>query len=130
MTACSSHPGTISGAALKELLDEAEHSSAILRVQVEAAAHPHRLSYTGFSLLTRIASGSANHNEQQLGELRQLGLVTEGERLADLLPAGARVLAYVNSKLGGWLEGLAIDRDPQQLRQLTESLRRITRSMT
>jgi hypothetical protein len=44
-----------------------------------------------------------------------------------LLPAGGRVLAAVNSELAGWLDGQAIDMDPQHSRNLAEQLRVISR---
>lgn len=129
MTACSSHPGTISGAALKELLDEADRAGDLMRTQISAAAKFYGLGYSSFSLLTRIAAGAVHHDEQHLGELRALGLVSDNERKPDLLPAGAKVLAGVNAELAGWLDGQATDQDPHQFRELTNNLRRIRQSI-
>jgi hypothetical protein len=122
VTACSSHPGTIAGAALKELLEEADNFGELLRQRIDAAARSQNLDYAGYSLLTRIAGGMGTGADESLDRLRERGFVS-AEGTLNLLPEGAKVIAAVDSEVCAWLDEKALESDTQQYRELADKLR-------
>ncbi|MDP6437172.1 MAG: hypothetical protein QF790_09915 [Gammaproteobacteria bacterium] len=122
MTACSSHPGTIAGAALKGLLEEADQLGDVLRQRIDAAARSQNLDYASYSLLSRIAGIAEANSDELLTELCERGFVC-AEGKPGLLPEGAKVIAAVDSEVCAWLDEKALENNTQQYRELADKLR-------
>lgn len=127
MTTCSNHPGTIAGADLKRLLEEADRLAGPLRRHVDALARSRDLDFSSYSLLTRIAGETVADEGEALQALLARGLVSaaDDEGPVTLLPAGAQLIAEISGELCAWLDKLAAGNTGEDFRSLAEQLRAV-----
>lgn len=126
MTACSNHPGTVKGSALRELVAESEKLHRAISAHIAAVAGRYGIDYEAFELLDRLAKDAGQTEERGLALLRLAGLATGEAPNIMVTTEGRKAHAAINNARFDWLDKAADKLDVETVHQAAEMIRKIS----
>lgn len=126
MTACSNHPGTVKGAALREFVAESEKLHRAISEHIAAVAGRYGIDYEAFELLDRLAKDAGQTEERGLALLRLAGLATGEAPNIMVTTEGRKAHAAINNARFDWLDKAADKLDVETVHQAAEMIRKIS----